>query len=209
MKYDGVILDVDGTIWDSTEVVATAWNDALKGSGVQAEVLTSEILKKEFGKTMTDIAHSLFPSVTDEKLDSLFEVIYKYEHEYIANTKNKIEYDGVCETIAALSKITNVFIVSNCQSGYIELVMKKLGIEKYIKDFECYGNTGKPKSENIRAVVNRNGLLSPVYVGDTQGDSDASRDAGVPFIWAAYGFGKPDGYVGKIDNFPELLKNEK
>lgn len=209
MKYDGIILDVDGTIWDSTPVVADAWNHALKESGVKAEIITSETLRREFGKTMVEIAHNLFPSVADENLDPIFKLIHKYEHKYISGTKNKIEYDGVCETIEALSKKTNIFIVSNCQCGYIELVMSRLGIEKYIKDFECFCNTGKPKAENIKDVVKRNGLLSPVYVGDTQGDSDSCRDAGVPFIWAAYGFGKADNYVEKIDNFSELLKIEK
>ena len=99
-----------------------------------------------------------------------------------------------------------VFIVSNCQSGYIELVMEKTGITEYVKDFECFGDTGKNKDENIKLIVERNNLKKPVYVGDTQGDYEACTKAGVPFIWAAYGFGRPDDdkYFAKLEDFPKL-----
>lgn len=53
--------------------------------------------------------------------------------------------------------------------------------------------------------MERNGLRDVVYVGDTQGDADACRDAGVPFVFAEYGFGDvPDAKV-RIKAFPELL----
>ena len=48
-----------------------------------------------------------------------------------------------------------------------------------------------------------------VYVGDIQGDYDASRAAGVDFIHAAYGFGTIREEVPKIDRFsdlPEVMK---
>ena len=66
-------------------------------------------------------------------------------------------------------------------------------VEKFITDFECIGRTGKPKSENIKLIVERNHLQNPVYVGDTQWDCDAATAADVPFIFAAYGFGKVEG----------------
>ena len=59
--------------------------------------------------------------------------------------------------------------------------------------------------------MERNGLKAPVYVGDTQGDFEACKAAGVPFVWVEYGFGKVDagdceGVSGTIKSFPELLK---
>ncbi|MDD6307384.1 MAG: HAD family hydrolase, partial [Clostridiales bacterium] len=71
-------------------------------------------------------------------------------------------------------------------------------------DIECYGNNLLQKGENIRLVAERNGLESAVYVGDIQGDYDASKKAGVDFIHAAYGFGTIDTEVPRIEAFEEL-----
>jgi len=47
-----IIFDVDGTLWDTTEVVAKAWNKAISEVGGTAAVVSATVLKKEFGKTM-------------------------------------------------------------------------------------------------------------------------------------------------------------
>ena len=59
----------------------------------------------------------------------------------------------------------------------------------------------------IRLIVERNGLQSPVYVGDTQWDCDAATAAGVPFIFAAYGFGHVENTpaIASIDELPKLV----
>lgn len=204
MQTDGVILDVDGTIWDSTGIVATAWTRAVVELGRPDVEVTSAVLKQLFGKTMEEITDVLFEGEAKEKKDDLMELCCKYEHEELQNDPCHIDYDGVVDTIKSLSEKVPVFIVSNCQSGYIELVEDKLGLHPYITDIECYGNTGNGKADNIRSVVERNFLKNPVYVGDTDGDRIASEKAGVPFIYAKYGFGKTQGADAEISSFSEL-----
>ena len=106
-----------------------------------------------------------------------------------------------------LAKTYDLYIVSNCQCGYIEQFLRKTQLEAYIKDIECFGNTGKNKGENIRLLVKRNSLKAPVYIGDTKGDCDASKEAGVPFIFASYGFGNviEYEYAAKIGEMKDLL----
>ena len=101
-----------------------------------------------------------------------------------------------------------LFIVSNCQCGYIELFLEKNRLESLITDFECFGNTGMSKGENIRLLLERNGLKpqQTVYVGDTQGDYEATVEAGIPFILAAYGFGKVPQAKASIAHMEELPK---
>ena len=133
----------------------------------------------------------------------IFNICAAYENEYLAEHGATL-YPGLIETLEKLSAEHPLFIVSNCGDGYIQTFMKAHGVEKLISDFECIGRTGKPKSENIKLIVERNDLKNPVYVGDTQWDCDAATAAGVPCIFAAYGFGNvPDKPA--IQSFPELL----
>lgn len=205
MKFDGIILDVDGTIWNTTGVVAKAWNKAIDENYPSTPHVTAEILQGQFGKTMEVIAANLFSNLEKKDQDILIAKCCQEEHIAIEKNTENITYETVLDTIHALSKKVPLFIVSNCQSGYIELVMEKNKIEQDITDKECYGDTLKNKDENIKLLVTRNNLKNPVYVGDTQGDAEACKLAGVPFIWASYGFGKVSDYYAKIDSFHELI----
>ena len=206
MKFDAIILDVDGTIWNTTGIVADAWNLAFDKFFPQVPHVTADILKGQFGKTMDVIADNLFPMLSKDEKNLLMEKCCEMEQAALMENTKDIAYDGVIETIKNLSQKIPVFIVSNCQSGYIEVVMKKNGIADYIRDFECFGNTGLLKDQNIRLIIERNNLKAAAYVGDTQGDYEACKKAGVPFIWAAYGFGRPedDAYYFKLEKFQQL-----
>lgn len=206
MICDGVILDIDGTIWNTTEIVAEAWNKAIDENYPQVPHVSSDILKQQFGKTMDVIADNLFTCLNSVEKKILLDKCCEYEQKYIEENTADITYPKVVETINKLAEKVKLYIVSNCQKGYIELIMKKNQIEKCISDSECFGNNNKEKWENIRLICKRNNLKNPVYVGDTQGDYLACVKADVPFIWASYGFGKPDNYFMKIENFSELLE---
>ena len=190
LNTDGIILDIDGTIWNTTPIVAEAWNHAIKSICPMVPLVTAEILQGQFGKPMNVIADNLFKGITQEERELLLDACCRLEQKAITENKTDITYPGVIKGIKTLAEKYRLFIVSNCQDGYIELTMHKNGIESYITDFECYGRTGKGKADNIRLVVERNNLKAPVYVGDTEGDLTASEEAGVPFVWASYGFGK-------------------
>lgn len=200
-----IIFDVDGTLWDTTEVVAKAYNRATSEVGVTNIIITSSILKKEFGKTMDIIADDLFPDVCESKKKLILQKVCAYEHEILSEVKDNLLYPNVKETFRILSKKCRLFIVSNCQSGYIELFMKKAGVEKYVTDYECFGNTEKGKGDNIRLIMERNNLDEAVYIGDTQGDYKAALYAGVPFIYAKYGFGCVENCYMAIGGIKDLL----
>lgn len=201
---DGIIFDVDGTLWDSTEEVAIAWNQALREHTQVEMVLTSEILKKEFGKPMVEIMEDLFPEFSREEHDQMAGFMFDYENRRMEHASCFV-YDKVKETIISLSTQYQIFIVSNCQAGYIEAFLKNTGLEDYVIDHLCPGDTGVLKADNIRLVMERNGLKSAVYVGDTQGDADACKKAGIPMIYAAYGFGQVEEPQVTIASMEELL----
>ncbi len=205
MKPDSIILDIDGTLWNSTPVVAKAWNEGLSQYPEIDFRYTAEMLTKLFGLSMTEIADTSLPFLTKEKRYALMEVFFEKEDEALEASDEDLLYPDVADTIRKLSETYKLFIVSNCQSGYIEVFLKKTGLDPYITDFECPGHTGRTKGQNIRLVADRNHLKNPVYVGDIARDHEASKEAGIPFCHAAYGFGEANDPDYVIQSFSELL----
>ena len=62
---DSIIFDVDGTLWDSTEIVARSWSDYLQTEEHMDRTLTAKLLSSMFGQPLPDIARQLFPDVPE------------------------------------------------------------------------------------------------------------------------------------------------
>ena len=202
---DSIIFDVDGTLWDSTESVAASWNKAIREHSSLKLTLEPDSLSRVFGKTMTEIADTLFPSLSADERMKLLEVCFDEENRYLEDHPG-ILYPDVARTLKKLASRYPLYIVSNCQCGYIEVLLRTTGLGPYIKDHLCFGETQVPKGETIRKLIVKNRLQSPVYVGDTQGDADSCKTAGIPFIFAEYGFGDvPDARM-RIQTFSDLEK---
>lgn len=203
MKPDGILFDIDGTIWDSRDTVVESWNAVVKKYYPEKDPFPKEFLTGLFGKTMDEIAAALFPELHGEEREEMAEKCFAYENELLYEKPGKV-YPGIKETMELLAVQYPLFIVSNCQCGYIEVCMKGADIEALITDHLCYGDTLAPKSETIRQMIRRHDLKHPVYVGDTQGDADACKEAGVPMIYVTYGLGKVENPLMAIHSIQEL-----
>lgn len=190
---DGIIFDVDGTIWDSTESVAEAWTMAIQEKTGDSRVLTAELMTRLFGKTLPEIAAVIFDGLdlTQKEADELMDYCTYLENKHLREKPGKV-YDGVDELLEKLSGKYPLFIVSNCDFGYIEAMLDSTGFGKYFQDHICYADTNQPKDVNIRLMAKKHGLKEPVYVGDTQGDLNSCRQAEVPMIHVTYGLGTAD-----------------
>ena len=200
-----LIFDIDGTLWDSRALVAQGYNIQLKKEGLDSLCVDAETLKPLFGRVMTDIADVLFASVPKPERYALMERCMATENRHLAEDPCRIGYPGIREVLAELSRRYRLFIVSNSQKGYPQLCMEKLGLTPYIEGHLCFGDTGLSKGQTILRLMEMYALEDCAYVGDTQGDYEATVEAGIPFIWAAYGFGTPRGYARRIDSPEELL----
>lgn len=206
LNYDGIIFDLDGTLWDSTGVNIKAWDRAYEELGYGESSVDEELFKSCMGLLLVDIGKKLHPELEGERLDNYVKKCISNSAEMLSKTGGVL-YPGLEKTLYELSRNHKVCIVSNCQAGYIELFMDYHKVAQYITDTECPGNTGLLKCDNIKLICERNDFKNPVYIGDTQGDMDSAHKAGLPFIWASYGFGKNlSGYEYRINALEELLE---
>ena len=205
MNYESLIFDIDGTLWDSRALVAEGYNIQLTAEGLGHLCVTAEDLKPLFGKVMTEIADAILATIPETERYDLMERCMATENRYLEENPCCIGYPGVRETVAKLAEKYRLFIVSNSQCGYPELCMEKLGLTPYIQGHLCFGDTGTSKGKTIRTLMEKHDITSCAYVGDTQGDYEATVEADVPFIWCTYGFGTPEGYAAKVDSFEQLL----
>ena len=206
MNYESLIFDIDGTLWDSRALVAEGYNIQLKSEGLDHLCVTAEDLKPLFGKVMTEIADVILATIPESERYALMERCMKTENDYLFANECRIGYPKIKETMEELAKKHRLFIVSNAQCGYPELCIDKLGLGGYIEGHMCFGDTGTSKGKTIRTLMEKHNIQNCVYIGDTQGDYEATLEAKVPFIWCTFGFGKPEGYDKKIDSFAQLLE---
>ncbi|MDE6108213.1 MAG: HAD family hydrolase [Oscillospiraceae bacterium] len=200
--FDGILFDLDGTLWDACPQLTVSWNQALELHHVPREPLAVQEVRDCMGLLLHDIAEKLLPMLPRKEQDAVIHDCVRLELDYLAKHGGSL-FPREVETLTALAAQCPLFVVSNCEDGYIEAFYQGTGLGQYFTDYESAGRTGLPKSENIKLVAERNGLRNPVYVGDTALDCSSAREAGVPFLHAAYGFGKVPG-VPAARSFEEL-----
>ncbi|MCJ8164457.1 HAD family hydrolase [Pontibacter sp. E15-1] len=201
---DAIIFDLDGTLWDCTPAIAEAWNAAIDQFDFVDHKLTADDVRGVAGMPHDEIYEKLFPELSQQQRQTLQELSDRLQMENLREKGGKL-YEGVEATLEKLQKKYKLFIVSNCQLGYIDDFLAFHGLQRFFTDHACYGDNHRPKGENIEAVIKRNNLKAAVYVGDTAGDFEASQAAGVPFIYARYGFGEVPATERYIDRFADLL----
>ena len=133
-KIDGIIFDLDGTLWDTTQRICEAWNLVLeKHPEIRRRVVDTDALAECMGLPMYDIAAKLFPDEDEQVRNDLMDELCEFENGYLEE-KGGILFDGLEETLKCLAKSYPLFIVSNCQDGYIEAFLHAHHMEQYFKN---------------------------------------------------------------------------
>lgn len=204
-RPDSYIFDMDGTLWDAVDSYCRVWNVTIEQTGTKAPEVTRKALAGLMGKPLNAIYDVLITDATDRK--AFMDALAQNESDMLPLLGGKI-YPGVRETLTELHRSgAKLFMVSNCQESGLPGFLKFTDLGHLFTDTLSYGQTGCEKDVNIASLVKRYNLQSAVYVGDTQGDCTSTHLAGLPFVWAAYGFG---GNVAQADytinSISDLLK---
>lgn len=205
--FDSLIFDMDGTLWDAVPSYCKIWEYTLDEFGLGDIKVTREELDRLMGKPVDVLVDTIVTRHVDR---TRFLAALDANEDRLMPVLGGRLYPGVKETIRELARDHKLFMVSNCSPKGAVNFMAYSGLTDCFTDSLTYGQTHVGKDVNIATLVSRYGLASPLYVGDTQGDADASHRAGVPIAWAAYGFGHvsdPDYIIKEFSNLIELVKN--
>ncbi|RQO33818.1 HAD family hydrolase [Chryseobacterium sp. KBW03] len=207
LSTKNLIFDLDGTLWDPRATIIKIWNKVLAGHQLIQRELKPEDMDQYMGLLAHDILKDMIPGISDLQAQELLSEIVAEENK-VLRIQGGILYEEVEETLKSLANTHSLFIVSNCQDGYIESFLEYYQFSNLFVDFESHGRTKKPKSENIQLLMERNQLSTEdsVYIGDTQTDYDSAGSNRLPFIFCKYGFGKLNNslYEPSVLTFSDL-----
>ena len=148
----GILFDLDGTLWDSSEQVAVSWKEALEQRPDVDKEITVEMVQAVMGKSMYDIADILFGEYSLDVRRELLVYCCQEENEYIRRHGGSL-LEGLENTLQQLKDLGyHLYIVSNCQVGYIEAFLEYHRLGQYFDDFESFGGTGKEKDQRSDVV---------------------------------------------------------
>lgn len=203
-RPDALIFDIDGTLWDAAEPTTRGWNRALEELGVDTRVTVAGI-RSVAGTPFAGCVEILLPELCPPS-EEMLHTFDSSEKVAIIESGGTL-FPGVAEGMRALAAAYPLYVVSNCQDWYFELFLGSSGLGAYLSSGDCNGYSRVPKSEMLLRLARSHDLQKAVYVGDTNGDQDAARQAGMSFGYAGYGFGVVADPELSFGTFGEIAKH--
>jgi phosphoglycolate phosphatase len=186
--------DVDGTIYDSTEIIVDAFRDGISGfikTCGREDVKLPEYndIVNVLGIPVDEIFRTLFPMLSSDEADMLNDRCTASLVSMIRDGGGRI-FEDVCSTIEDLYNDGYVILAaSNGRREYIEAILETHGIMKFFSGPMVFIN-GKIKDKSgivrhYRDWVSGENLI--IMIGDRFTDRKAASDNNIPFIGCAFG----------------------
>lgn len=185
-----VLFDLDGTLVNSLEDLATSCNIALEHFGFKTH--ETEKYKYFVGNGMPNLIERILP---EDKRDSethkkVFDVFYEHYSQHFAD--KTVPYEGIPELLGALKKKgLKIAIISNKKHEMTLEVVKKLFGDVFDEVFgKMEGFPIKPDVRLTFKLMEKLGVKPDecVLVGDSGMDMAASVNAGCKGIGVLWGF---------------------
>ena len=178
-KYDTIILDCDGVIFDSNHLKIDAFRNALKEFDKKIVNEFLEYFKNNFGTSRYHLAKVFIENFLKKDFD---EEIYN---------NILIKYSQNCVVLYAKSDFTNkftefietykskkLFVASGSDQEELRIVFKNRALDRYFVDI--FGSPTK-KSIIVKEIISLN--TNAVMIGDAKSDMIASVESKIDFIF--------------------------
>jgi phosphoglycolate phosphatase len=203
-----LLLDLDGTLVHSVPDLAAALNRLLQARGLGA--LSQSEVTSMIGDGVAKLVERAFAacgSVPDAGAVAEFSADYG-AHAAVATSP----YPGVVDTLRSLAgEGWRLAVCTNKPETAARALLSALGLARY---FAAVGGgdsfpVRKPDPRHLLATLEAagGGTDRAVMAGDHANDVAAARSAGLPCIFAAWGYGPAsmaEGAVAVAQDFPEL-----
>ncbi|MDE5804739.1 MAG: HAD hydrolase-like protein, partial [Paramuribaculum sp.] len=150
-KFDSLIFDMDGTLWDAVDTYAEIWNETYRRMNVDARV-TREMLIDCMGLTLDRIVERIAPANLDIELFA--KTLRQVDAELMPRLGGRL-YAGVAELIPELAKSHKLYMVSNCGPHGLDYFLDYTGLRPYFTATLPNGETGLCKADNINLLRER------------------------------------------------------
>lgn len=207
MRFDSIFLDLDGTLWEFSDVCILGWKAVMDELNLPQPRPTADDIRGVSGMQPEQICDRLLTGIPMEQAIPIFEQCLIRCGDFLDRYAECL-YPGAVETVRQLSRDYRLFIVSNCTETYLKNCLKTTGMGEYLTEAAHFGAAGDGKTDSIRNLLAKHGLRSPIYVGDTRMDKVDSEAAGAVFVHASYGFGAvPEARyaISSIRELPECV----
>lgn len=194
------ILDLDGTIADTSKDIAISVNYAL--SCLSRRTLNKETIVSYVGDGLRVLMMRCL-GTCDLKILKMAEKKFKkhYSKHLLDNTKL---YPGVLEVLDYYA-LKQLAVASNKPVEHVNSILKKLGIYGYF--FVIMGGDStvrrKPYPDQISCILQKSGIrrTEALLIGDSANDVLAAEAAGVDSCYLLSGFNKGNDIKGIKPNF--------
>jgi phosphoglycolate phosphatase len=213
------LLDLDGTLLDTANDIATAANRMREAFGFGP--LEPLVIRNFIGRGINNLVALTMKNVVGELgANSLKVAVAQFERHYadcLADTSSA--YPGVLEGLTIFKrKGFKLGCVTNKTMRFVEPLLYKTGLTGYF-DLVIAGDTlaeKKPHPLPLQHAAKHFGvnISEVVMVGDSMHDAAAARAAGCPVFIVPYGYNEGQQLRGLdcdafIDNLPSALKYAK
>ncbi len=181
-KIKAVIFDLDGTVANTLPLCVLAFRNSIEPL-INRSISDSEIIAT-FGPTEEGTIMALAPDHYEKGLTDYLNY-YKGLHNMCP-----LAFDGVEETLTFLqSKQVHVAMVTGKGRKSTDISLQQFGIKNFFEFIETGSPLGPIKAKGIQSILDQwPGIKKDevIYVGDSTGDIEASRKAGIGVVAAAW-----------------------